>query len=290
MKSFRSNLRWYVLVLLFLAVTFIWYVVSCEDRRGLATVAFLNIGQGDSVFVDSPEGHQMLIDGGPNKIVLQRLNEVMPFYDRTIDVVLATHPDSDHIAGLVDVLSRYKVKVVIMTEVVSDTAVFKALFDVVKKNKATIVHPRRGMVINLGGGADFRVIFPDRSMVGQTDINLTSIVGKVEMGQKSFLLTGDSPQSIEHYEVSLDSAILKSDVLKPGHHGSKTSSSAEFIAAVKPEYAVVSAGKDNSYGHPHQEVLDILTQFGVKILRTDEQGTIIFKTDGATLSGPVFKP
>lgn len=290
MKTFRENLRWYILVTLLVLVIFVWYVVFREDRQGMATVAFLNIGQGDSIFIDSPDGHQMLVDGGRDRTVLQRLNEMMPFYDHSIDVLLATHPDQDHVGGLIDVLSRYKVKVVIITEATSDTATFKALLEAIKKSGATVIHPRRGMIVDLGAGTDFQVIFPDRSMAGQTDTNLTSIVGKVEIGKEGFLLTGDSPQSIERYEVALDPKILQSDVLKPGHHGSRTSSSPEFIAAVKPIYGVISAGKNNSYGHPHQEVLDILNQFGVKILRTDEQGTIVFKTDGTSLMTPSFKP
>ncbi len=289
MNYLRSNIRYYILGTLLICCILIWYAVLRENVTGKLEVAFLNIGQGDSVFIESPRGHQMLVDGGPNRSVLNRLGELMPFYDRSIDVVLATHPDKDHIAGLADVLSKYRVGVVIMTEATSSTDVFQSLLKVAERSGATIIHPRRGMVVNLGSGADFRVLFPDRSMAGQTDTNLTSIVGKVEYGKESFLLTGDSPIAAEHYEVSLDSEILKSDVLKPGHHGSKTSTSAEFVGVVNPVYAVLSVGKDNPYGHPNQETLDTLKQFGVKILRTDEQGTIIFRTNGETLQAPTFK-
>ncbi|OHA18135.1 MAG: hypothetical protein A2664_01540 [Candidatus Taylorbacteria bacterium RIFCSPHIGHO2_01_FULL_46_22b] len=263
---------------------FIWYVLFNEDRQGMLQVAFLNVGQGDSTFIDSPAGHQMLIDAGRDNTVLQRLSNVMPFYDRTIDVVLATHPDQDHIAGLVSVLSRYKVAYVIMTEATASTATFQALVRAVEKSGATLIHPRRGMVIDLGGGVGFRILFPDRSMAGITDTNLTSIVGKVEYGSDSFLLTGDSPIAIEQYELFLDPDVLSSDVLKAGHHGSRTSSAPEFVAAVQPAFAVISAGKDNSYGHPHKEVTDIFNKFGAKILRTDTEGTIVFKTDGTNLS------
>ncbi len=290
MYHLRKYARVYFLGALFFATGLIWYAVFRENRQGLMTVAFLNVGQGDSILIDSPAGNQMLVDGGPDKSVLARLNEILPFYDRTIDVVLATHPDQDHIAGLVDVLSNYKVSYVVMTEATSSTAVFQSLLAAAQKSGAAVVRPRRGMVIHLGGGADFRIIFPDRDMAGQTDTNLASVVGRAELGKESFLLTGDSPQAIEHYEVSLDPKILKSDVLKPGHHGSDTSGSAEFIGVADPEYAVLSVGKDNIYGHPKQSTLDTLNQFGVKILRTDEQGTIVFKTDGETLPEPIFKP
>ena len=289
MNHFHLNIRYYVLGILLIVCLLIWYVLLSNGVTRKLEVAFLNIGQGDSIFIESPNGHQMLVDGGPDRSVLSRLSQLMPFYDRTIDVVLATHPDKDHIAGLVDVLSKYRVGVVIMTEATSSTDVFQSLLKAAEKSGATIIHPRRGMIVKFGEGADFRILFPDRSMAGQIDTNLTSIVGRVGYGKEGFLLTGDSPMAVEHYEVSLDREILQSDVLKPGHHGSKTSTSAEFVGVVNPIYAVLSVGKDNLYGHPNQETLATLNQFDVKILRTDEDGTIVFKTDGETLSAPTFK-
>jgi len=138
------------------------------------------------------------------------------------------------------------------------------------------------MVINFGDGAKLTVLFPNQD-VSNWETNRASIVAKLVYGDKSFLLTGDSPIKTENILLNLDKEILDSDVLKAGHHGSRTSTSLSFAEVVSPEYAVISAGKDNSYGHPHKEVLDILKKVGSKILSTAESGTIIFETDGKTL-------
>ncbi len=284
-------------VLLFAAIIST-YCAWREDRRGILTVAFLNIGQGDAIFIDSPAGNQMIIDGGPGKAVLRELSAVMPFYDRSIDVMLATHADQDHVGGLPDVLGRYKVNLFMETSNPGPSSSFEELERIVREREAnntiTKILARRGMIVDLGGGAELHVLFPDRDPIGM-ETNMSSIVAELVYGDNEFMLTGDSPLQIEHYLVSLEGALqgdfsgglisrLKSDVLKPGHHGSKTSSSNEFIEAVNPEYAVISAGLKNKYGHPHQEVLDILNKYRIKILRTDRDGRIIFKTDGKDLT------
>ena len=269
--------------------TFSLYVAFKEDRNGILTVAFLNIGQGDATFIEAPNGNQILIDGGPGKSVLRELSKVIPFYDRSIDVVIATHPDADHIAGLNDILEKYKVAIFMEPGVESETAVYKNLESKVlekeTENEIKKVEARRGMVVDLGRGAFLEILFPVNDPRGM-ETNMASIVARLVYGENEFMLTGDSPKAIENYLVSLDGAHqgdLKSDVLKAGHHGSKTSSSAEFVSAVSSEYAVISVGKDNRYGHPNQEVLDIFNNFGAKILRTDEGGRIVFKSDGVEL-------
>lgn len=282
-KIFGIKIHLFLLGLVFIGNALIWYAVFAEDKNGQMTVAFLNVGQGDSVFVESPSGGQMLVDGGPGSSVLSRLAEVMPVFDHSIDVLVATHPDSDHIAGLIDVLKRYKVNYVVMTEATSSTATFAVLSNTILDSGASVIYPHRGMVIELGAGAEFRLLFPDRSMEDVSD-NSGSIVGKIEYGKESFLLTGDAPSALEHYLVSIDGENLKSDVLKVGHHGSKNSSSPEFVAAVAPTYAIISVGKSNRYGHPAKEAMDNLLNVGAEMLRTDEVGTIIFKTDGNTVS------
>jgi competence protein ComEC len=138
------------------------------------------------------------------------------------------------------------------------------------------------MVVDLGDGAVLQILFPDRDPSGM-DTNTSSVVTRLVYGDNEFLLTGDSPLTIENYLVSLGTENLKSNVLKAGHHGSKTSNSTDFVSAVSPQYAVISVGKDNKYGLPNQETLDTLTNFGTKILRTDELGNIVFKSDGQNL-------
>ena len=270
------------MVILLLGAAFSVYAASREDRGGILTVAFLDIGQGDAIFIDAPSGNQMLIDGGPGKSVLRELSKVMPFYDRSIDVVIATHADQDHVGGLPNVLKNYKVNIFMEPGLSGPSSSYEELEKMVGNNKSNIkkILARRGMVVDLGDGAILQILFPVIDSPG-TNTNMSSIVAKLVYGENEFMLTGDSPIAIEDYLVSLGG--LQSDVLKAGHHGSKTSSSDEFVRAVAPQYTVISAGKNNRYTHPHQEVLDILNNFGIKILRTDELGIIVFKSDGTNL-------
>lgn len=279
MQKIREQLHWYILGLLFAATIFIWYAVIREDRHGMLTVAFLDIGQGDAIFIESPTGNQMLLDGGPNKSVLRELGKVMPFYDRSIDLLMVSNPDKDHFAGFLDVLRSYRVGVVVEPGTVGASAEYQPLEKLIEKEPAPRVLARRGQKIQLGGGASLQILFPDRDVSG-LNTNDGSIVAKLTYGNTFFLLTGDSPQNIEQYLVLLDGKKLKSDVLKVGHHGSRTSTSEEFVGFASPTYAVISDGKGNSYGHPHQETLDTLAKFDIKTFRTDEQGTIVMISDG----------
>jgi competence protein ComEC len=256
----------------------VWYAVWLESRDGLL-VAFLDVGQGDAIFIEASNGNQILVDAGPNKKVLSELSKIMPFYDRSIDMIIESHPDSDHIGGMIDVLRRYKIGAVMETGVDSDTAVYKTLENLIREKEIKKIMERRGMRINLDKGAYIDILFPDRGVEGW-DTNDASIIVRVIYGNNSFLLTGDAPQKIENYLISLDGEKLKSNVLKLGHHGSKTSTSELFLGYVDPEYAIISAGKDNKYGHPHQEVIDELNQFKIPFLRTDEKGTIRIRSDG----------
>lgn len=262
---------------------FIWNAIFAEERGGLLTVAFLDVGQGDAIFIEAPNGNQMLIDGGPGRAVFAPLGEMMPFYDHSIDVVIATHPDADHIGGIPEVLRRYDVNFFLDPGVPSDTGTYAALLSALEESAAEYIITRRGMRLALGGGAVLEILFPDRDMAG-ADTNDASIVAKLVYGDTSFLLTGDSPQKIEKYLVSIDGKNLDVDVLKAGHHGSKTSTSEGLLGFSSPATAIISAGAGNRYGHPHEEVLARLREFGVKILRTDEEGTIVMKSDGETIT------
>ncbi len=279
MLGVKKNTRSYALVALLAATVFVWYAALREERGGLLTISFLDVGQGDAALIESPTGVQVLIDGGPDRSVLRALGRVMPFFDRSIDVVIATHPDQDHIGGLPEVLARYRASHIIEPGVVADTAVYDTFVESVRAEGAEHALARRGMQIDLGGGAYLDILFPDREASG-LETNTASVVLKLTYGATSFLLTGDSPKQVEEYLATLDGETLDVDVLKAGHHGSRTSTSDHLLGLASPAYAVISAGKDNRYGHPHQEVLDALARFGVKSLGTYERGTIIFESDG----------
>ena len=245
-------------------------------------VYFLDVGQGDAIFIDSPTHGQVLIDGGKNRRVLSQIDKALPFGDKTIDVVIATHPDLDHIGGLPEVISRYKVGLFIEPGVESDNTLDDELEKRVEEKNIPTLLARRGMVVNFGDGAKLQILFPNQD-VSNWETNRASIVSKLTYGDSSFLLMADSPMAIEDVLVNLEPTLLDADVLKAGHHGSRTSTSPNFLKSVTPEYAVISAGKDNSYGHPHTEVLTNLTSIGAKILNTAESGTIQFETDGKIL-------
>jgi competence protein ComEC len=183
----------------------------------------------------------------------------------------------------VEVLKRFKVDLFIETNTTSTSAVYRELEDLIKEKnikKEIITSPE---ILTLGSGTEFNILYPMQDTAGW-DTNDSSIVGKLIYGNNSFLLTGDSPQKIEKYLVGKYGSSLKSDVLKVGHHGSKNSSSEIFIGTVSPTYSIISAGLDNRYGHPHQEIIDILNNFKTNILKTFEVGNIIFSTDGGRIT------
>jgi competence protein ComEC len=207
----------------------------------------------------------------------------MLFYDHSLEIVMETHPDADHIGGLSLVVDRYQVGRFIEPGVYSSTTVDSLLIQDIEKRGVQHIIARRGMVINLGGGAKLSILFPDRNMAA-AETNEASIVAKLQYGTTSFLFTGDSPQDIEDYLISLDSSKLQSTVLKVGHHGSKFSTSPEYAAAVHPQFAVISVGIKNTYGHPSPEAIAHLNAVGAEIDMTENEGTIVYKSDGTTVT------
>ena len=260
----------------------IWYAALHEDHRGLLTVSFLDIGQGDSIFIQAPSGGQVLIDGGPDSSVLRQLGRVMPWYDHSIDVLVATHPDADHISGLIDVLGRYDVVTIVQSSVRGSTDMWKTFTTAAGGEGAQLVQAERGQVLELGGGVRLEILFPDRSMP-HVETNEGCVVARLVYGETAFMLPCDTTSAVERYLVQLDGENLKSDVLKAGHHGSKTSSSALFLGYVNPEYGIYSRGCDNKYGHPSPETTERFVQFGIPTFDTCKEGTITFVSDGQTV-------
>lgn len=268
------------ILVLALICAVIWWALASASTSGELTVTFLDVGQGDAILIESPSGTQILIDGGKNRAVIRELSREMPLFDRSIDVVLATHPDADHIGGLVDVLERYRVPLVFRSSVEDEDGPDAAAFDrAVADEGASDIVLERGQIIDLGGGVRLEILFPDRA-VSEIETNTGSVMARLVYGETAFMLTGDAPSSIEEYLVQIDGESLKSDVLKAGHHGSRTSSSLVFVGFVSPEYAVISRGCDNTYGHPHEDVLATFARLGIAALDTCTEGSITFVSDG----------
>jgi len=261
----------------------VWYfVVTTPVQGNILTVSFLDIGQGDAILIEAPNGNQMLIDAGANRSILSELGAVLSFSDRFIDVVLATHPDKDHIGGFPSLFERYAIGVALDSGAVSDTNTSKTYEQYITDYNIVHTIVERGTRIILDTDIVATVLYPDSIFVVPNDTNAGSVIVLLTYKNISFLFTGDSPQKIENY-LSQHSDI-DVDVLKLGHHGSKTSSSDLFLKATTPLYAVISAGKENRYGHPHQEVLDRMNALGIPVVRTDTAGRLVFETDGTTLS------
>lgn len=270
---------------LFFSNIFAWAGVYDLNGHKFLEVDFFDVGQGDAAFIETPGGKQILIDGGPSSVILEKLAKEMPFWDRTIDLIILSHPEADHLAGLLEVLKRYKIKNILWTGIVRQTAEYKEWVDLIGKEKANIEIAKAGQRLSLSERLSLLILHPFEDWQGKElkDSNMTSIVLRLDYGDTSFLFTGDA-LAFQEKEMILRGVDLDSDVLKVGHHGSKTSTSQGFIKAVSPEIAVISAGKDNSYGHPHQEVLETLNKYGINVLRTDIAGDIKFISDGADYS------
>ena len=239
------------------------------------TVWVFDVGQGDAIFIDAPN-KQMLIDGGPDSLVLERLSAVMPWWDRSIDMVVNTHPHADHLLGLLPVLERYRVSQVLDADEGYTTPEFSKYLELAGPQRNILAGD---VIIDLGDGVHLKTLWPPAPYNDAVleDPNDGSVVLLLEYQGTSMLLTGDAGIA-EEAEWNVGDI----DILKVGHHGSDTSSSQEFIDRTQPEVAIMSVGEGNDYNHPSTFVVDRLLQAGAAVLRTDQVGSVRIRIkDGA---------
>lgn len=258
-----------------------------EFKNSEVRVHYIDVGQGDSIFIEAGP-KTILIDAG-EKEYGQKVSDYISElgYDK-LDIVIATHPHSDHIGGLPEVLGNFEIGTVIMPKIADDmvptTKVYEKLLAIIsdKNIKAAAASDSLSFVWSDSAGEKimFRILGPVTDKY--KDLNNYSVVSKLTYNDVSFLFTGDMEDSAEE-DLIYSGADLKATVLKVGHHGSSTSSSPAFLKKVSPLAAVIQCGKDNSYGHPHEETLEKLSKYTDKIYRTDENGTILIITDGKTV-------
>lgn len=242
-------------------------------------VVFFDIGQGDSILLQTDARQNILIDGGPDNTVVYKLGKYLPFWDRKIDLLVLTHPDADHITGLMEVIKRYKIKKILATGVIHTLPVYTELMQEIKEKNIPVIQPK-DVDEFIFSNLVLQILWPKYNLwakVYNDELNDTSIVLKaVFASSSSILLTGDLTKDKEKKLIRLYGFKLSSQVLKVGHHGSKTSTSREFLKIVKPDKAVISVGRNNRYGHPAFRVLKYLREYKIKIFRTDESGDIMF--------------
>lgn len=241
-------------------------------------VHFIDVGQGDSTLIMC-DGEAMLIDAGDNNQGTKVQNYIQKRGIKQLKYVIGTHPDADHIGGLDVILYKFDCDTVIMPKKENDTATYRDVVDAMNEKMYKQTYPIAGEQYLLGS-AVFTILSPVKEY---EDTNNSSVVIRLEHGNCSFLFSGDAEQSAEQ-DVLQNGIAVQADVLKVGHHGSKSSSSSAYLDAIEPTYAVVSCGEGNSYGHPHAETLNNLRSRGVQLFRTDEQGSIVATSDGNTLT------
>jgi len=292
-------------LLLFFAINFIGLglLLIIQSSANLGKLRFIacDVGQGDGMLIITPSGKQIVVDGGPGNRIVDCLSQKIPFWDRKIEMILLTHPQKDHIEGLVDVLKKYEVGVIASSGVKQDSETFKAWEDAVSAEKSKVHTAKAGDRLILDsvqarlpateaagsvgqGRTLMQILWPTRQMLDvwktspPSDLNDSSIVLRLEFGSFCAYLTGDIPKE------TLQNLIDKNcQILKVSHHGSKTGTNEEILEKVGPEVAVVQVGK-NSYGHPHKDVLDLLRAKEVKTLRNDIKGLIEIDFDGKKLT------
>ena len=282
---FFSNPRrhLYYFPALFIALVLVCFLVWFTAPDGKLKFYVLDVGQGDAIFIETPSKNQILVDGGPNSKVLSELGEVMPFYDRTIDLIVLTHPQQDHIFGLVEVLKRYKVANVLMTGVDYSGGAYEEFKKIIGDKNINVFIAQSRQKVFLDKDASLDILYPFEKLFSEKfagDVNDTSVALLLNAFGRKFLLAGDAGM-IEETNMINSGANIDIDVLKLNHHGSKYSNSALFLEKTSPQIAVVSAGKSNRYGHPHKETLARLAD--IPLYRSDTQGRITILINGKEL-------
>lgn len=244
-------------------------------------ISYMDVGQGDAAYI-KVNGNDILIDAGPRSNSKELLEQLKAKNIDDFELVIATHPHEDHIGGMVDVFKEYEVKSFYSPKITHTTKTYENLVKAVKDEGLKTKELKGGMVIDLGEGAKFEVFTPQKSEY--EELNDYSPIMKLSFGDTSYLFTGDAEKLAEEEALAKYKTSLDSDVIKFGHHGSSSSSSNAFIEAVSPKYGIISCAKDNKYGHPHRETLDIIKKYNIKTFRTDTDGEIILTSDGKSIN------
>jgi len=286
--------KWPILIGLLIIALTVWFLVLNQKPGRILETVFLDVGQGDAILIKTPKGQTVLIDGGPNNKVLEKLGKYLPPLQKRIDIIILTHPHADHVSGLIEVLRRYSVGLVILNGVYLKTDNYDQFLNTIEDNKVKVLIAEAGVAVHFDKNLEFDIISPDKNLSdlvfnkqsegfgsNSNDVNSTSIVGKLIYNNFSIMFMGDATSKIENQLLAYGDS-LKSDILKVGHHGSKYSSFTNFLKTVAPKAGIIEAGAKNFYGHPSQAALSRLGMFNVNIFRTDQNGDIRVLSNGFT--------
>lgn len=269
----RKEVWIFLFLLAVLSVVLVLAIFNSKNQE--LKVVFFDVGQGDAILV-SQGSNQVLIDSGKSgQVILEKLGKYVPFWDRKIEAVILTHPDQDHIGGFADVFKSYQVETVLKTNAESESKTFEVLKEYISNEKSEVVEAKGGISLSFPNGSKMEIVYPSFSVSGKSDdTNSSSVVCLLENGQDKFIFTGDISGEKELSLIGSE-LVSNSRVLKVSHHGSKYSTTEDFLKKISPQDAIVSVGK-NSYGHPSEETIGRLKSFGVRILRTDEEGDVVY--------------
>jgi len=262
-----------VLIILLLLLPALALEYTSRPSPSGPEVYFLDVGQGDAILIRNSSGKNILIDGGPDELVLEKIGRILPYTDRKIDVMILTHPHADHLIGLIAILKRYQVDNVIYTGANYSDASYRHFKELISQKASKITLAQSDISLDLDNNCSLDILFPFTSLSDQDfkNINNSSIVSELGCGQNKILLTGDAEKEVEK-DLLENYPDLQAQVLKLGHHGSKTASTLEFLEQVNPNLAIILVGKDNKYNLPSPEILENLQELGPKVIRTDIDG------------------
>lgn len=266
-----------------LGLIYISYNYYCYQKNNNLEVSFIDVGQGDAIFIKTPEKHQILIDFGSGQGI-NDLNKKIPWWNKKIDLIMITHPHDDHIIGLIQIIKNYKIKNIMYTGIVYDSSAYLELLEEIEKKNISLLVPQKNQSIKLGKNCDLNIIFPWENFYNKEidNLNNSSIISQLNCKNSRFLFMGDAEEEVENklLEENMD---IKSDILKIGHHGSITSSQQEFLEKIAPQMAIIMVGKNNKFNHPSLRILKRLEKLKIKTLRTDLNGTITIISDGKNI-------
>lgn len=275
-KNQRYKHIYFFLFLIVLA-GFFFYQESQKSSSQYLQVYFFDVGQGDAVYLRTPDNQDILIDGGPDATILSKLGKIMPFFDRKIELVILSHPQADHLTGLIDVAKRYEIGEIIWNKNLCETSLCKEWGGILQEKNISQIAPPKNRQIDFGQ-IDIEFFYAGKAK----DVNDQSVLVKIVFDKSKLFFTGDAGLDVEEKLVK-NKIDLRAQVLKIGHHGSKNASSQNFLERVNPQFAIISVGAKNNYGHPTQEVLKRLKNLKINFFRTDQDSDIKCLSNGQNL-------